>query len=162
MKPFFVLLSIFLLLIFFQWLRNKRVNWALAGRIAISGMLAFTSMGHFMFTEGMAKMIPEPVPMKIPIIWMTGILELAAAIGLHLKNWRKTTSWLLILFFILILPANINAAMENLNFQSGANDGPGTVYLWFRIPFQLLLIFWVYFFSLRPEIDKKKLPVKTD
>ncbi len=158
MKPLFVLIGSFLIVLLYQGLRYPRINWPLAGRIALSLMLVFTAMGHFMFTDEMAKMIPEFIPAKVHIIWLTGLFEIAAALGLHLKKWRKLTAWLLILFFILILPANIKAAMENLNYQTGEYDGPGIVYLWFRIPFQLLLIAWVYLFSLLPAFWKKKFP----
>jgi len=53
----------------------------------------------------------------------------------------------LILFFILILPANILAALKKVDYQKGTNDGPGAGYLWFRIPLQIFFIAWVAWFS---------------
>ncbi|GAB3650877.1 hypothetical protein GCM10028791_18780 [Echinicola sediminis] len=114
--------------------------------MALSIMLCFTAMGHFMFTEGMAKMLPDFLPYKQAAIYFTGLIEVAAAISIHLPKMRRLTAGLLILFFLLILPSNIKAAMENLNYQTGTYDGPGLSYLWFRIPFQLLLIGWTYWF----------------
>ena len=55
----------------------------------------------------------------------------------------------LIVFFILILPVNINAALRHIDYEKGTYEGPGTKYLWFRIPLQVLFILWVYWFALR-------------
>jgi hypothetical protein len=46
-----------------------------------------------------------------------------------------------------MLPANIKAAINNINYQTGALNGNGPSYLWFRIPLQLFFIFWVYHFA---------------
>ncbi|WP_331145734.1 hypothetical protein [Hymenobacter sp.] len=51
------------------------------------------------------------------------------------------------MFFVLILPANIHAALHHINYQKGTTDGPGPRYLWFRIPLQLLFIAWTWYFS---------------
>ena len=36
----------------------------------------FTSIGHFISTEGMAAMLPPSVPYRIELIYLTGVLEL--------------------------------------------------------------------------------------
>lgn len=92
-------------------------------------MLIFTGIGHFLFTEGMTLMLPEFVPLKIPFIYFTGIIEIVAAIGLLIPSVRIHTGWLLIGFFILILPANVNAAINQIDYQKGTFDGNGIGYL---------------------------------
>jgi uncharacterized membrane protein len=59
------------------------------------------------------------------------------------------TGWLLILFFILILPANIYAAVRHIDYQKATTEGNGLHYLWFRVPLQLLFIAWAYFFAVK-------------
>ena len=56
---------------------------------------------------------------------------------------------MLILFFIAILPANIKASLENINYQTGELNGNGIEYLWFRIPLQIVFILWVYFTTIK-------------
>lgn len=112
-------------------------------------MLLFTALGHFLFTEGMSKMIPDFIPLKSTVTILTGVLEIVIAIGLLFPNYQKTTGWILIAFLLLMLPANIKASLENLNYQTGAYDGKGLSYLWFRIPLQVFFIAWVYFFTLK-------------
>lgn len=46
----------------------------------------------------------------------TGIIEIAAATGLFIPGLSVVTGWLLIVFFILILPANIYAAVKHVDY----------------------------------------------
>ena len=117
--------------------------------IAMAVMLVFTSIGHFMYTKGMSMMLPSFIPFKTEFVYATGFIELLAAIGLMIPSIRKPVAWLLIIFLILVLPANIYAAIHGIDYQEGSNNGPGLAYLWFRVPLQLLFIFWVYFFAIR-------------
>jgi uncharacterized membrane protein len=96
----------------------------------------------------MAKMLPSFLPFKKEIVRLTGLIEVAGAIGLLIPTARYATVMALIIFFILILPANILAALKKVDYQKGANDGPGISYLWFRIPLQLFFIAWVAWFGL--------------
>jgi uncharacterized membrane protein len=115
----------------------------------MSVMLVFTSIGHFVFVQGMTLMIPAFIPFKKQIVYLTGVFEFAAAIGLLIPKLQNQTAWLLILFFLLILPANIQAAIKKIDYQKGTTSGPGLNYLWFRVPLQILFIAWVYLFAVR-------------
>ncbi|MEO0330724.1 MAG: hypothetical protein AAF223_03415, partial [Bacteroidota bacterium] len=128
-------------------LHKKEYKLQLAGRIAMAVMLMFTAIGHFIFPEGMAAMIPSFFPFKKFTVAFTGILEILFAIGLLTYRDKKRIDSLVIIFFLLVLPVNIHAAIEGVNYQTGALDGPGVAYLWFRIPLQLFFIAWVYFSS---------------
>jgi uncharacterized membrane protein len=149
MKPLIVLIVVFAIAVLAIKRTKQQYDLALAGRIAMAAMLLFTSIGHFAFAKGMAMMIPDFIPYKVPLVYVTGIIEIAAAIGLLIPAVRVLTGWLLILFFILLLPANIQAAIKQLDFQKGTFDGSGLNYLWLRVPLQLLFIAWVYMSSIR-------------
>ena len=122
-----------------------RYDLALAGVIAMSVMLVFTSIGHFVYTKGMLMMIPRFIPFRKELVYLTGIIEVAAAVGLLIPRLRIMTAWFLIVFFILLLPANIYAATRHIDYQKGTLKGPGPTYLRFRVPLQILIILWVYF-----------------
>jgi uncharacterized membrane protein len=55
---------------------------------------------------------------------------------------------MLIVFFLSILPANVNAAIKRIDYQKGTSTGKGVQYLWFRVPLQLFFIGWVYYFGI--------------
>ena len=148
MKPLIVLITVFIITLIVTRLTGGSFNYSIAGRIAMSAMLLLTASGHFMYAKGMEAMIPSFIPFKNALVFFTGFVEIAAAIGLLIPKLQGLTGWLLIIFFILVLPANIHAALHSIDYQKGATDGPGPGYLWFRVPLQLLFIGWVYFFAL--------------
>lgn len=148
MKPFFVLFVGFIVSVIGTRFLGNDFNLAIAGRIAMTLMLLFTAIGHFVFKKGMAMMIPKPIPFKTEIVFLTGIIEIFAAIGLLISSLSVLTAWLLIVFFVLILPANIYAAANSIDYQKGTFDGKGLNYLWLRIPLQVLYIVWVYIFTI--------------
>lgn len=129
-------------------LTGGSVNLCLSGRIAMSALLLFTAIGHLVYLNGMSLMIPSFIPYKKAIIMVTGIIEMATAAGLLIPKLQLTTAWLLIIFLIVILPANIQAARKNIDYQKGNTNGNGLKYLWFRIPLQILFIVWTYYFAI--------------
>jgi uncharacterized membrane protein len=149
MKPLIVLLLSFTISIFVIKIINKEQDLALSARIAMSIMLVFTAIGHFAFTKGMSMMIPEFIPFKISVIYLSGIFEILLAVALLIPKFQTVSGWALIIFLLLMLPANVYASVNNVNYQKGTFDGNGLIYLWFRIPLQLLFIIWTYASTLR-------------
>lgn len=149
MKPLLVLLSSFVIAIFVVKLVSKKYDFALSARIAMSIMLCFTAIGHFAFTKGMSMMIPEFIPFKTSFVHLTGLFEILLAISLLIPKLKVFSGWTLIIFLVLMLPANIYAAIHQVNYQKGTFDGNGLSYLWFRIPLQVLFIVWTYISSIR-------------
>src|SRR5882672_7691114 len=131
MRPFFVLLGTFL--ITFLILRRMHGWWdyRLSARIAMAVMLLFTAMAHFAFTKGLEMMLPAFIPFKRGLVYFTGVAEVAGAVGLLMNHWFAVASLLLILQFMLMLPANVHAAMRCINYAKGTFDGKGPAYLWF-------------------------------
>jgi uncharacterized membrane protein len=148
MKPLIVLLATFGLSLLIFYFAGHTWQYVWAGNIAMSVMLLFTAMAHFAFLEGMSKMLPAFLPFKKEIVALTGFIEIAGAIGLLIPSARYLTGMALIVFFILILPANILAALKKVDYQKATNEGPGVSYLWFRIPLQVFFIAWVAWFAL--------------
>lgn len=149
MKPLIVLLSVFSISVVIAKIFFGDYDFVLSGRIALSVMLIFTAVAHFAFTKGMAMMLPNFIPYKTETVYLTGIIEIAAAVGLFITGLRVVTGCLLIVFFILILPANIYAAIKGINYQKGTMEGTGLAYLWFRIPLQILFIVWTYLVAIK-------------
>ena len=154
--PESILPIVFCIALFVLRIIHKRYLVALSARIAMSAMLVATAIAHFVFTKGMAMMLPEVVPARTALVYFTGIIEAMAAIGLLVPKFQKLTGWLLICFFVLLLPANIYATLIHVNIKTGALDGSGPSYLWYRIPLQLVFIGWVYLSSVNPVMERKE------
>ena len=148
MKPFFVLLGSFLVTyLVLKWLHGWW-DYRLAARIAMASMLLFTAIGHFAFTKGMAMMLPDFVPSKKGLVYFTGVAEIAGAIGLLLNDWFAHAGLLLILLFMVMLPANIHAASHHIDYEKATRNGKGPAYLWFRVPLQLFFVAFIYYLIL--------------
>ncbi len=148
MKVLIILLFTFILSLITTKIISGNFDYILSGNIAMSVMLAITAIGHFIYTTGMILMIPSFIPFKKEMVYITGIIEIAAAIGLLIPGLKHLTAILLIIFFLLILPANINAAIKKVDFQNATFNGSGTKYLWFRVPLQIFFIAWIIYFGL--------------
>jgi len=144
MKPLVVLIAVFIISMAVQKITSGQVDYSLSARIAMSAMLLFTSLAHFLFTKGMAMMIPAFIPYKTQFVYFTAVIEIAAAIGLLIHSLVELTGWLLIIFFLLLLPANIYAASKHINYEKASYNGKGFGYLWFRVPLQAAFISWTY------------------
>ncbi|MBS1531978.1 MAG: hypothetical protein JSU01_16885 [Bacteroidetes bacterium] len=148
MKPLAVLLVVFCIVMSVTRLTGGTWDYILSGNIAMAAMLLFTAIGHFVYREGMAMMVPDAIPAKKQLVYLTGIMEIVFAAGLCIPDARRLAADLLILFFLLILPANINAAQKTVDFQKANNRGYGVGYLWLRIPMQVFFILWVAYFGM--------------
>jgi uncharacterized membrane protein len=93
-------------------------------------------------------MLPPVIPFRKELVLLIGILEVAAAVGLLVEKHTVRTAWGLIVFFVLVLPANLYAAWHRVDYREADFTGPGPAYLWFRIPLQMLFIGWVYYFGI--------------
>jgi uncharacterized membrane protein len=100
------------------WLLNRytlenRLSQSFIGRAALAIMLLFRS-AHFYKEQEMVTMMPTNLPYKLQLVYFTGILEIAGAVGLVSKRLAITTSVALICFFLAILPANIVGAQKRV------------------------------------------------
>jgi len=147
MKPLIVLLVTFFLSLIIARLSTREWSLLFAGNVAMCCMLLLTAFGHFKFTNGMVMMLPPVIPFKTAVVYISGIVEIALGIMLLFPPVRNIAGNLLVILFIVLLPANIYAASINLNIEMANHEGPGYSYLYFRVPLQLLFIGWVLYFS---------------
>lgn len=149
MKPLFILISVFLIGSLLKAITRAKVSYQVIGKISLSLMFVFTGVAHFAFGSGMAAMLPELIPFKMEIIYLTGVLEILGAICLLIPMFSKITGWSLITFLVVVLPANIYAGINHIDPITGAHDGPGPEYLLFRVPLQIFYVAWIYLAAIR-------------
>ncbi len=147
MKPLIVLIAAFAISSLAFYALDHDTTFIMSGRIAMAIMLLFTCVAHFAFFDGMLMTIPPAIPFKIFLIYFSGIAEAVAAIGLLIPSTHYITAILLIIFFLLLLPANVYSSQKKINIEKADYTGNGLGYLWFRIPLQLFFIGWVWYFA---------------
>jgi uncharacterized membrane protein len=118
-------------------------TWQVSAAHGLAIMLVMTASAHFVPAgvtfmpnhADMVAMVPPFVPFPALMVYLTGVLELAGAVGLVLERTRKAAGICLALLFVALLPANVHAALNDVTL-GGEPASP----LWQRIPEQVLYI----------------------
>ncbi len=111
-------------------------TWPGATRYALATMLVFTASAHFTkMKQDLVRMMPNWVRWPMAVVYFTGLCELAGAVGLLVPSLRLAAGIALIVFFILVFPANVKAARSGVGVGSKSATP-----LWLRAPMQVLFI----------------------
>ena len=111
-------------------------SWTGATRYALATMLLFTASAHFTkMKSDLVRMVPDWIPRPMVLIYFTGVCEIAGAIGLVLPYLRQAAGIALIVFFIVVFPANVKAARTRVGV-----GGKRATPLWLRASMQVLFI----------------------
>lgn len=106
-------------------------------RFALAVMFGFTALSHFLprTRPDLVRMVPPAFPAAGFLVSLTGVLELAGAIGLVLLPMTRLAALALAALLVALFPANIHAARVGLPVA-----GRPAMPLRFRLPLQL---FWI-------------------
>jgi uncharacterized membrane protein len=85
-----------------------------AAAIGLGILFTFTGIGHFIQTAPMAQMLPPWVPARVLLMYLTGVLEFAIAVGFLVPKSRQFTGWIAAVALVLFFPANIYAAINHV------------------------------------------------
>ena len=108
MQPLFLLASVFLLLVL-------PLGWWTALRIALSAMFLLTATAHWgKRRTDLIRMTPDTFWSPGLLVTITGICEIAGAIGLLIPSLAPVAGVALALLMVAVFPANIRAAREGI------------------------------------------------
>ena len=102
---------------------------------------------HFWATETFMTIMPAYLPWHREWVLISGVAVIFGGIGLLIPVTRSAAGIALIVLYAAVLPANINMAVNNI--QPAGFDIP-PVFLWLRLPLQLVIMAWAWWVS-RPE-----------
>ncbi len=149
MKLLTILFGTFILALLGTKVFQGEWNFLFSGNLGMAVFIIFTGLAHFKFQRGMAMMIPDFIPGKLFWVYFTGVIEIAAGIGLLIPSIRELTAVLLLVFYVLVFVANIQSSKKNINIFKADFTGPGMGYLYKeRIPMQVILIAWTWYFGI--------------
>ncbi|CAN5649060.1 DoxX family protein [soil metagenome] len=103
-------------------------------------------INHFYNPGFYLPIMPLYIPFHLQLIYFTGIIEVLLGILLLFPGTRSLSAISIIIFLILVFPANIQMAVNNWD-HSGWDFWIALL----RLPVQILLVMWAYLF-----VDKKK------
>src|SRR5918997_3845091 len=85
--------------------------WPVALRGGLAAMFVLTGMSHFVgMRADLIAMVPPALPAPDLLVTITGVLELAGAVGLLLPQTVRWASSGLAVLLVVMFPANVYAA----------------------------------------------------
>jgi uncharacterized membrane protein len=127
-------------------LSDEAPRGARGQRAALWFVIAWFFLGglaHFAFTELEASIVPPQIPdAQIPdavdVVLVTGVLELAGALGLMLPWTRRVAGWCLFVLTLAVTPANVYMLRAHDQFPAIP-----VWLLWLRLPLQVVLLWLI-------------------
>jgi uncharacterized membrane protein len=80
-------------------------------RAVLAFFYAAAGIAHLAWPAPFLLIMPELVPFPETAVLVTGILEIAGAIGLLLPRWRRLAGLMLAVYAVCVFPANIRHAL---------------------------------------------------
>ena len=111
-------------------------------RWVIGAAYLFVGIVHLRSPNGFMPIVPDWVPYPLETILLTGVCEIAGAIGLMIPHFRRAAAWGLAAYAVCVFPANIKHAEEGV-IIGGTQLGWG--YHAPRLAFQPVLVWWALF-----------------
>ena len=105
----------------------------------------FAGTQHFRVPDYYLPMMPDYLPAHAELVFLSGVAEVLCGLGLLLPQTRRLAAWGTIALLLAVFPANIHVALHNVPLF-GAKEGAGALN-WIRLPFQLLLIAWAWWYT---------------
>jgi uncharacterized membrane protein len=99
---------------------------------------------HFTHSGGFEKIVPDYLPYHLALVYTSGFLEVLAGVGLLIPSVSRFAAWLLVVLYIVVFPANLYQAVNNIEVAVLPHDPP---LIWLRLPFQALLVAWAWWFT---------------
>lgn len=130
MEPLIVLGAVTSLLLAAGAAGLRRLRpWHVALRGGLAAMFIFTGVSHFGafgMRDDLIAMVPPALPAPELLVTVTGILELAGALGLLLPaTWPWAAAGLSVLL-VGMFPANIYKALDDPTLRASQQLGPRT------------------------------------
>jgi len=100
-------------------------------------LFAIAGISHFALDSFFIMAMPDWAPYRPAIVYVSGVMEIALAIGLMYRPTRRRAGVLIAIFLVLVFPVNIYMALTPEKFDLPAFS------LWLRLPLQFVLIGWV-------------------
>ena len=109
-------------------------------------VMVAAGINHFVNPDFYLKIVPDVLPAPEALVYLSGVAEIAGALGTMHPRTRRPAGWFLIATLVAVYPANIYMAVEADRFASIPRWA-----LLARLPLQFLFVYWVWLATLKDE-----------
>lgn len=102
----------------------------------VAGLYHFVSPGYYL------KIMPPYLPWHLPLVYLSGFVEMFLGALLLVRKFSGVAAWLLIGLLLAVFPANIHMARHPELFPEIPRAA-----LWLRLPLQGVLMLWAYWYT---------------
>ena len=118
-------------------------------KLALKILLGVAMIGvgilHFVRPEGFVKIVPSYLPSPLALVYVSGFFEILGGAGVLVPRTQRAAAWGLVLLYLAVFPANVNMAIHGIQLDD--QHPVPTVALWLRLPLQVLLIAWAWWYT---------------
>ena len=107
---------------------------------ALAGILATSGVIHLARPEVYEPIMPKVVPAHREVIYASGVIELACAIGLLVPRSRSVAGWASLGLLLAVYPANLKMAVDSTR----TDNAPFKAVAFARLPMQLPMLWSAY------------------
>lgn len=106
---------------------------------------------HFVVPELYVQIVPPILPVPLALVYLSGIAEIAAGVGVLLPRTRRYAAWATVAVLVAIFPANVYMATHGVVVEGMPGGGdPSELVRWGRLPVQGVLILWALWYTRPP------------
>lgn len=95
-------------------------SWPHAAQVGLAAMFALTASAHF--TQPRRRLLIAMVPTRLPrpstLVTLTGVLEIAGAVGLLIPVTSRAAAVCLAVLLVVMFPANVRAARTDFGIKT--------------------------------------------
>jgi uncharacterized membrane protein len=118
-----------------RWLKLV-MRWLLGILFVLAGVNHFVNPGFYV------RIMPPYLPWHLALVYLSGVCEMVLGLLLLIPKTSRLAAWGLIALLVAVFPANVHMAT---NTQDYPEFSPVSLYV--RLPIQVVLIGWAYWFT---------------
>jgi uncharacterized membrane protein len=122
---------------------KRLLLWLLAVFFVTAGVTHFAAPSFY------AHMVPPYLPWPLGLVYVSGACEIALGLLVLVPRTRRLAAWGLVLLLVAVFPANVHMAVNDVGFVDapGWLAQPTRLQLWLRLPLQLVLVAWAWWYT---------------
>lgn len=120
-------------------------------KILFAILFVLAGFNHFFNADFYLRIMPPYLPLHLPLVYLSGAFEIVLGALLLIPKFTRVAAWGLIALLVAVYPANIYMALNQELYSEYS-----VAALWMRLPLQIVLIAWAYWYTLSNARENKR------